>query len=74
MNKNNRLKKLEAENYFEHQIKVVRFSNEINRLSCGGENFYRIEGETEESFIRRIQGLVKEKANKPTVTILVSNY
>ena len=74
MNLKNRLKKLEIKRSFKSKIMVVKFGSELFCLSHGDEEFHRIEGETEEGFIKRIKALVAERPDRPLVTILVGNF
>lgn len=74
MNLENRLRKLESIHSIEPKIIVVKFGNEINRLTCGEEEFNRNEVESEDDFIKRIREIIEERPNRQIVTILVGNF
>lgn len=74
MNLENRLRKLESIHSFEPKIIVVKFGNEINQLSCGGEIFQRSTDESEKIFVERVKKIIEGRLNKPPVSILVANF
>lgn len=68
-----RLKKIEAKAPEEKQIIVIRFISEIKELSCGDETFVRLENESENEFIERVQAILEMRPNRPLVAVLMSN-
>jgi hypothetical protein len=74
MKLSDRLKKIEAKSPAEKKIIVVKIVSEIRELSFGEEHFYRLENESEDTFIKRIMSVVERSENRPMVTVLVGNY
>jgi hypothetical protein len=67
-----RLKKIEAKALTGMKICVVRFQVELTTLEYGDDKYLRLDGETEDEFVKRILATVKKNPH-PNGFYLVGN-
>ena len=72
MKLSDRLKKIEAKAPQEQKIFVIKFGVELTTLTYGGDEYLRLEGETEDEFVERILAIVKQNP-KPNGGYLMGN-
>jgi len=74
MNLTKRIKKLEQKQLPDKELIIVRYPNDVTKLTYRGQDFERLENETENEFINRVVAIVEAIEDRPNVSYLVGNF